>query len=125
MLPCPADSTNRSRSGHFGLRGLCLRCFCHSTYAMGAAPMGSPGWPELAFWTASMARVRMVLMASWSRSGVGGIAPNVIRPPALPHRLHGREAGGPEGGVEAEDEGEGEGHDPGHDEAALVDDEAP
>ena len=26
---------------------------------MGAAPRGSPGWPLLAFWIASMARVRM------------------------------------------------------------------
>jgi hypothetical protein len=28
--------------------------------------MGSPGCPEFAFWTASMARVRMELMHSWS-----------------------------------------------------------
>src|SRR5438128_1858506 len=28
--------------------------------------MGSPGWPEFAFWTASMARQRMVLIESWS-----------------------------------------------------------
>ena len=31
MLPWPADRTKRSRSGHLGLRGLCLRYFCHST----------------------------------------------------------------------------------------------
>jgi hypothetical protein len=35
---------------------------------MGAAPMGIPGWPELAFWTASMARVRRVLIHNWSSS---------------------------------------------------------
>jgi hypothetical protein len=29
---------------------------------MGAAPIGIPGWPLLAFWTASIARKRMVLM---------------------------------------------------------------
>src|SRR2546428_10273407 len=28
--------------------------------------MGSPGWPEFAFWTASMARQRMVLIQSAS-----------------------------------------------------------
>src|SRR5947209_17052448 len=45
--------------------------------------MGVPGWPELAAWTASMARVRMVLMAvcstglvpaslaAWGAAGVG------------------------------------------------------
>src|SRR5262245_48937719 len=30
--------------------------------------MGVPGWPELACWTASMERVRIVLIASWSSS---------------------------------------------------------
>jgi hypothetical protein len=34
---------------------------------MGAIPMGDPGCPEFACWTASMASVRMVLMQSWSR----------------------------------------------------------
>ena len=29
---------------------------------MGAAPIGIPGWPELAFWTASMARKRIVFI---------------------------------------------------------------
>src|SRR4051795_529619 len=31
-------------------------------------PIGSPGWPELAFWTASMDSVRIVSIASWSMS---------------------------------------------------------
>ncbi len=31
---------------------------------MGAAPSGSPGCPELAFWTVSIARVRIVLTQS-------------------------------------------------------------
>src|ERR1035437_11131978 len=31
-------------------------------------PIGAPGWPELAVWTASIESVRIVLMASWSRS---------------------------------------------------------
>jgi hypothetical protein len=37
-------------------------------YATGAIPIGVPGWPELAFWTASMHRPRIVLMDSVSRS---------------------------------------------------------
>jgi hypothetical protein len=35
---------------------------------MGAAPIGAPGCPEFAFWTASIERVRIVSMASRSRS---------------------------------------------------------
>ena len=31
---------------------------------MAAAPMGIPGWPDLAFWTASAASMRIVLMQS-------------------------------------------------------------
>ena len=34
---------------------------------MAAAPMGMPGWPEFAFWTASAERMRMVLMHRSSR----------------------------------------------------------
>jgi hypothetical protein len=35
---------------------------------MGAAPSGRPGWPEFAFWMASAARKRMVLMQRSSSS---------------------------------------------------------
>src|SRR5438445_2378228 len=66
MLPCPAESTNLSRSDHRGLRGLWRRCRVHSTYPIVAAPMGSPGCPEFAFWTASIESVRIVLMQSSS-----------------------------------------------------------
>ncbi len=34
---------------------------------MGAAPMGIPGWPELASWTMSTDNIRMVLIQSSSR----------------------------------------------------------
>ncbi|MCK7492186.1 MAG: hypothetical protein MZW92_11615 [Comamonadaceae bacterium] len=34
----------------------------HSTSAISAMPMGMPGWPDLAFSTASMARARMALV---------------------------------------------------------------
>src|ERR687897_3570505 len=33
---------------------------------MGAAPIGAPGCPEFAFWTASIESVRIVSIASWS-----------------------------------------------------------
>src|SRR5258706_3561785 len=36
---------------------------------MGAAPIGAPGCPELAFWTASIESVRIVLIARVSSSG--------------------------------------------------------
>lgn len=35
---------------------------------MVAAPIGMPGCPESAFWTASIDSMRIVLMQSWSRS---------------------------------------------------------
>src|SRR5919108_1283927 len=70
MEPCPPERTKRSRPGHFGLLGLWRRCRVHTANAMAAAPMGSPGWPELACCTASAARKRIVLIARVSRSFV-------------------------------------------------------
>ena len=37
---------------------------------MSAAPMGMPGWPLLACWTASAESMRMVLTAFWTSSGL-------------------------------------------------------
>src|SRR6185369_7547037 len=62
MEPCPAERTKRSRSNQAGLAGLWRRKRSQRTHAMGAAPMGSPGWPLFAFWMASTARKRIVLM---------------------------------------------------------------
>src|ERR1700675_2712273 len=64
MEACPFESTNRSRSSHVGLPGLNLSTSRHRTSAMSAMPMGAPGCPELAFWTASMDRARMALASS-------------------------------------------------------------
>src|SRR5579863_5447269 len=64
---CPAERTKRSRFGQSGPAGSYLRKSCQSLYATGASPIGAPGWPEFAFWTASIARVRIVLMESKSR----------------------------------------------------------
>src|SRR5271154_7258514 len=67
----PFESTNRSRSHQVGLPGLNLSTSRHRTSAMSAIPMGAPGWPELAFWTASIDNARMAL-ASSRRGGNGG-----------------------------------------------------
>src|SRR5580692_3354248 len=66
---CPAESTKRSRFSHFGSAGSYFRKYCHSENITGARPMGAPGCPEFAFCTASIARVRIVLMHSVSRLG--------------------------------------------------------
>jgi hypothetical protein len=44
---------------------------------MAADPIGSPGWPELAFCTMSTARKRSVLMHSSSNAGGVAIVENV------------------------------------------------
>ena len=42
--------------------------------------MGAPGWPEFAFWTASIESVRIVLMQS-SSSALVSVAVVLIQPP--------------------------------------------
>src|SRR5690554_2887144 len=59
MEPWPLDRMKRSRSAQFGLFGLCFRWSFHSTSAISAIPIGAPGWPELAFCTASMLNARI------------------------------------------------------------------
>ena len=44
------------------LPGACFSTCCHRAYAVGAKPIGAPGWPLLARSTASMERKRMALM---------------------------------------------------------------
>src|SRR6266542_4860775 len=63
MLAWPAERTNRSRSGQSGWLGAWRRKRVHATYAIGAAPIGAPGWPEFACCTASIDSVRIVSMA--------------------------------------------------------------
>src|SRR5688500_16082285 len=62
------ERTNRSRPAHFGSLGSCRSHFWKSRYAVGAMLIAVPGWPLPTFWTASMARTRMVSTAFWSRS---------------------------------------------------------
>ena len=56
---------SRARSGRGPAIADCRDCACrwslHRTSAMSAMPIGMPGCPELAFWTASIARARMAL----------------------------------------------------------------
>src|SRR5262245_4717804 len=56
----------RSRSGQCGCLGSNLRNCVKRTVATSAMPIGMPGWPELAFSTASMDRARMALAISRS-----------------------------------------------------------
>ena len=67
-LPWPAERTKRSRLCHPGLAGLYFIYLVQSTYAAGAIPIGMPGWPELAFCTASTDRNRIVWTQSSSSS---------------------------------------------------------
>ena len=68
MHPWPAESTNRSRLGQRGFPGLWRRCRVQRIYAAGAIPIGIPGCPDFAFWTASIDRQRIVFMQSSSRA---------------------------------------------------------
>src|SRR5262245_24881388 len=67
----------------------------HSTCASGASAIGVPGWPEFAFCTASIAKPRMTLTPSWSRSC--SVAVVVVTGGPL-SSLCGRSAGEPTGG---------------------------
>ena len=50
--------------GPFRVRRAVAQMRFHSTSAISAMPMGVPGWPELAFCTASMDSARMALANS-------------------------------------------------------------
>src|SRR5512143_4227152 len=63
MEACPQERTNLSRPLQSGFAGLYRRYFVHSRYDSGASPIGVPGCPDFAFWTASIDRNRMALIA--------------------------------------------------------------
>src|SRR3954451_3594063 len=64
---CPAERTKRSRSIHWESAGSCFMTRVNSAYVTGARAIGVPGWPEFAFWTASIESVRIVSIESFSR----------------------------------------------------------
>ncbi len=59
MEPCPAESMKRSRFSQAGSSGLNSRKLPQRATAQSAAPIGRPGWPELALSIASADRIRM------------------------------------------------------------------
>src|SRR6476469_6706447 len=73
MEPWPLDRTKRSRSAQCGLAGLWRRWRPHRATAMSAMPMGAPGWPELACWTASMDSARIALAICWASAADGDV----------------------------------------------------
>src|SRR4051812_46935437 len=75
----PIDRTNRSRFGQIGSCGSNRRNSCQSVYATGAMAIGVPGCPELAAWTASIDRVRMVLMLRRSSAAMRGTPEKINR----------------------------------------------
>src|SRR5271168_4827789 len=62
----PLESTKRSRLGQMGSCGSKRITRFHRVYTRGASAIGVPGCPDLACWTASIERVRIVLMANWA-----------------------------------------------------------
>src|SRR5206468_10597793 len=60
----PFESTNRSRLGQIGSCGSKRRTRFQSVYTSGASAIGVPGCPDFACWTASIERVRIVLIAT-------------------------------------------------------------
>ncbi len=64
----PLDKMKRSRSGQVGSAGSWRMIRVNRTCANGASAMAVPGWPESAFWGASMARPRTTLIPSCSSS---------------------------------------------------------
>src|SRR5436190_3396891 len=68
MHACPAERTNRSRSGQCGFAGLWCITSVWRRYASGASAIAVPGWPAFACCTESIASVRMVSIERCSMS---------------------------------------------------------
>src|SRR2546429_4074541 len=64
MEAWPFDSTKRSRFGQIGSTGSKRMTRFQSVYTSGASAIGVPGCPDFACCTASIERVRMVLIAN-------------------------------------------------------------
>src|SRR5262249_54532501 len=75
----PFDSTKRSRFGQIGSSGSkCMTRF-QSVYTSGASAIGVPGCPDFACCTASIDRVRIVLIDSWSSSSLVIVSPSFLQ----------------------------------------------
>src|SRR5262249_17794845 len=86
MEACPFDSTKRSRFGQIGSTGSKRMTRFQSVYTSGASAIGVPGCPEFACCTASIDRVRMVLIDSWSSCSLVMVSSSSVQ------RRHLREA---------------------------------
>src|SRR5215217_4591032 len=95
MDACPADRTKRSRSGQSASAASYRRMRVKSTCASGASAIGVPGWPELAFWTASIDSVRIVLMHSSSRAARSVVTDNAALLLGLVAESHATRTGRP------------------------------
>ena len=71
MQPCPAESTKRSRSGQAGSAGLWRRYRVQRTCAIGAAPIGRPGWPGFRLLDRVHRQGAEGVDCSWSMSSYG------------------------------------------------------
>src|SRR6266481_556452 len=86
MEAWPFESTKRSRFGQIGSTGSKRRTRFQSVYTSGASAIGVPGCPDFACCTASIERVRIVLIDSWSSCSF------VIASPSFVQRRHLAEA---------------------------------
>jgi hypothetical protein len=65
LIPCPFAQTARVDGERLAETELHTEISDEcQTYAVGAAPIGVPGWPELAFSIASMAKVPIAFIAT-------------------------------------------------------------
>ena len=70
--PCPADNITLSLSGQSGFWGSIFKNLEYKTVVKSAAPIGIPGWPQLAFSTASAARNLIALAMSFRLTSLLG-----------------------------------------------------
>jgi len=70
MQACPFDNIKRSRLAQFGFFGLYSKNRVQSRCPIGASAIGVPGWPELAFCTASAESILTVSIPKVSMSCV-------------------------------------------------------
>src|SRR5467141_2985525 len=79
MEAWPFDSTKRSRFGQIGSTGSKRMTRFHSVYTSGASAIGVPGCPDFACCTASIDRVRIVLIDSWSSCSLVIVSPSLVQ----------------------------------------------
>src|SRR6266481_4417472 len=79
MEAWPFESTKRSRFGQIGSTGSKRMTRFQSVYTSGASAIGVPGCPDFACCTASIDRVRIVLIDSWSSCSLVIVSPSFLQ----------------------------------------------